>query len=41
LDIADTRDKLREYGRVGLLAGAQVSGAAGLLARTEDSEPSE
>ncbi|MEY4377387.1 MAG: Argininosuccinate synthase [Pseudomonadota bacterium] len=31
LDIADTRDKLREYGRVGLLAGPQVSGAAGLL----------
>jgi len=31
LDISDTRDKLREYGRVGLLAGAQVSGAAGLL----------
>ena len=25
LDISDTRDKLREYGRVGLLAGAQVS----------------
>ncbi len=31
LDIADTRDKLREYGRVGVLAGEQVSGAAGLL----------
>jgi argininosuccinate synthase len=41
LDIADTRDKLREYGRVGLLAGAQVSGAAGLLARAKGSEPSE
>jgi len=41
LDIADTRDKLREYGRVGLLAGAQVGGAAGLLSQTGEAPPSE
>ncbi len=40
LDIADTRDKLREYGRVGLLAGTQVGGAAGLLSQAADSDPS-
>ena len=39
LDIADTRDKLREYGRVGLLAGTQVGGAAGLLSQAPDSDP--
>ena len=38
LDIADTRDKLREYGRVGLLAGAQVGAAAGLLAQAGEPE---
>ena len=37
LDIADTRDKLREYGRVGLLAGTQVGGAAGLLTQAGES----
>ena len=37
LDISDTRDKLREYGRVGLLAGAQVGGAAGLLTQAGES----
>jgi argininosuccinate synthase len=41
LDIADTRDKLREYGRVGLLAGAQVGGAAGLLSQAGEAAPSE
>ena len=40
LDIADTRDKLREYGRVGLLAGTQVGGAAGLLSQAAHSDPS-
>jgi argininosuccinate synthase len=40
LDIADTRDKLREYGRVGLLAGAQVGGAAGLLSQAADPDSS-
>jgi argininosuccinate synthase len=41
LDIADTRDKLREYGRVGLLAGAQVGVAAGLLVQADEPERSE
>jgi argininosuccinate synthase len=41
LDIADTRDKLREYGRVGLLAGAQVGGAVGLLSQAGEAAPSE
>ncbi len=40
LDIADTRDKLREYGRVGLLAGTQVGVAAGLLSQVGEVEPS-
>ena len=40
LDIADTRDKLREYGRVGLLTGNQVGGAAGLLSQAADPDPS-
>ena len=40
LDIADTRDKLREYGRVGLLAGTQVGVAAGLLSQAGEVEPS-
>jgi argininosuccinate synthase len=41
LDIADTRDKLREYGRVGLLAGAQVGGAVGLLSQAGETDQSE
>ena len=34
------RCRLREYGRVGLLTGNQVGGAAGLLSQAADPDPS-
>jgi argininosuccinate synthase len=39
LDIADTRDKLREYARTGLLSGGEPGSVAGLLSSPGDEAP--